>query len=126
MGYDACIRDPTNTSRDAPEGAWVMTIHLSYNHGVIFKKYGFYPRDLNGFTIREVLVVLDAAIAEMQDDGIIVDTELLDFLASGTDEDMRLRQRCYEADISVVLTLLLDVKRLLSRPRLQRCIWESD
>jgi hypothetical protein len=30
MGYDACIRDPTNTSRDAPEGAWVMTIHLSY------------------------------------------------------------------------------------------------
>ena len=71
-------------------------------------------------------MVLDAAIAEMQDDGILVDTELLDFLASGTNEDMRLRQRCYEADISVVLTLLLDVKRLLSRPRLQRCIWESD
>jgi hypothetical protein len=125
MGYDISIRDPLFTFT-SPEGAWIMTLHLTYNHSTIFKKYGFYPRDLNGFTIRQVLVVLDAAIAKMQNDSILVDTELLDFLASGTDEDMRLRQRCYEADISVVLTLLLDVKRLLSRPRLQRCIWESD
>ncbi len=128
MGYDITVTDPN---------LYGCTIHfyMSYNHSKLLSEYGFYPRDFNDKTIKEVLLALNASISKFIEKDIWPDNEIRTFsdlckLPKITDYERqqydRINARFYEDKPNVLVGILMDIRDTLEKKAGLNWIWESD
>lgn len=128
MGYDITVTDPNHS--------WnIQHIYISYNHSKILTEYGFYPRDYNNKTIKEVLIALNTSISKFLENDIQPDYEIRTFsqLCSKQNktefelkEVSRINNKYYNDTPNVTLGILMEIRDKLEKDAGLHYIWESD
>lgn len=128
MGYDIVVTDPNHS--------WnTLHFYISYNHSNTLQEYGFYPRDFNNKTIKEVLIALNTSISKFLENDIQPDYEIRTFsqLCSKQNktefelkEMSRINNKYYDATPNVILGILMEIRDKLEKNAGLNYIWKSD
>lgn len=140
MGYDIVITNNSLPCRCITEfvanckcDRSETTFNVSYNHGENLKAVGFYPRNFNGKSMREVLIALGSAINKMLIDGIsplamIRDVENFQRHPALFPPD-KISNAFYEAKMENLLAILMYMRETIERKlakELDVLYWHSD
>lgn len=144
MGYDIEILYNKNTScecgddedcecdNSSKNNFWDIKFYLSYNHCENLKAVGFYPRDFNGKTIRQVLIALGSSINKMLSDGVIP-LEMIRDMESFQKHPVlyppSINEAFYEATMENLLAILMRIRETIERKfakELDVLYWHSD
>ena len=128
MGYDISILYSSKKNN-----FWEIAFRLSYNHSENLKAVGFYPRDFNGKTMREVLLALNTAINKMLTDGVSPLEMIRDMESfqkhSGLYSTEKIEAAFYEAKMENLLAILMRIREQIERKcakELDVLYWHSD
>ena len=128
MGYDISILYSSKKNN-----FWEIAFRLSYNHSENLKAVGFYPRDFNGKTMREVLFALNTAINKMLTDGVSPLEMIRDMESfqkhSGLYSTEKIEAAFYEAKMENLLAILMRIRETTERKcanELDVLYWHSD
>jgi hypothetical protein len=107
--------------------------NFSYNHCENLKAVGFYPRDFNGKTMREVLLALNTAITKMLTDGVSPLEMIRDMESFQKHPELyppkKIDDRFHEAKMENLLAILMRTRETIERKfakELDVLYWHSD